>query len=318
MKLSKIFAGMSAAAIMAAAAVMPASAAKQIDCSTLSDGWGISDGLAKRILVGSDTDNPAMTRDDQAKLHDITTVRVSISGEGSDTETWGTGGSIVVQGANTGWGQHDFSVGAWAMTTDDPTVLDTSKNADLKIYRDGGKYTIEYSDPEGIFKAEDVASTENYYGICVQNFDAGSDTTSGDWSIVGFDLLGADGTSIYSEGDTTFGDEFTGVKPDTGDESTTDSSTDSKTDSTSDSKTDSTTSSTTSSSTTSSAASTTSSKAAGGSTTSSKAAGGSTTSTATSSAASDATESPEAGAAAGIALALAAVAGAAVVVSKKR
>lgn len=286
MKISKIFAGMSALTMAAAMAVTASAGAGTI--GTAPDKWnGTGTDKANLLLIGAENDSPMFPHDDASKMANITTYKVTISGDGFDAEGWGTSGSLVVQGTKTGWGQHDFSLGTAALDADGAVKADANK--DLKIYKSGDKYTIEYTDAEGIFKAEDASDTENYYQLYVQNFDDNAAT----WNIEGYAVLDADGNAIAEGGTIAGGDEWKPGSTTGGDNN-------------SSSKADDNNSSSKADNNSSSKAGTTTTKANG------------TAANATTSKAAASDNTAATGATAGIALAGLAIAGAAVVISKRK
>ena len=324
MKLSKIFAGLSAAALAATMLAMPASAEEE---AATKKAYNFGINIQFGHIKGG-------------------TVTATAKGSGVLNTFIGEDGTITTDGTKTGETKmmcaNDWTGAQSMVPVDNLEILDGTNDPDNPGWNgmwiqcfteslDDFEITFDFDLSGTTWKDMDPADPE-FTGWIIVNAPSNAASTfpeiaqhvsmENTATTYSCTLDSAGIKTLIDEGIITKVDEANMVDvPDPDAQGGSDSSADSKTDSTSDSKTDSktdsTASSTASSSTTSSSASTTSSKAAGGSTgtsTTSK----TTSSAAASSAASDATESPEAGAAAGIALALAAVAGAAVVVSKKR
>lgn len=306
MKISKVFAGVSALAIAAVMAV-PAAAGKGAPITPLPDGWSLDakKTMASRFLIGSENDGSAFsenTADNWNKIKSATKYRITVSGDYFGEEGWDASGSINTNSTTGGWDQADWSIGAGALNEDG--TVNTEKNTDVKIYVSGNKYTIERTYDSGMFASDDSNDTTNFCSLVVQSFN--EDETKS-WGIEGVELLDASGNVVFSEGTVAGGDEY----DPTGSGSSTSST--SSGDSTSDSA----------SGSSSSTGSTGSSKSSGGTasvsssgTKSSGSASGSSSSTKGSSSSSD--SAANTGAAAGLALAGIALAGAAFVVSKKK
>lgn len=291
MKISKILAGMSAAAIVASMAMIPASAAA---CE-----FSVSDDLAQIgklsetkdlyavYFNGKDEDKP--NKDAIADLSAVYGASFTIKVDNNDWNTIGGGGSVNFNSTSGGWNAKDWAGGSW---------VEDDKPKDTLCYTtdEEGTYVLEYLGDAPVFAATD-ADAENFAAVGINNW-------AGDLKgieIVGVKVLGADGNALYEAGSNK--DKKEVQKKPVAEESS--------------SKTDSTASGTESKKDDSkkddkSSAAATSSTAAG--TTSSKA--GTTTTATSSAAASDNVAAT--GATAGLALAGVALAGAAVVISKRK
>lgn len=287
MKISKILAGMSAAAIVASMAMIPASAA--------GTKLNVSDDLAKigrqtqddlfAVFFNGDESEGAVNKDAISDLGAVYGASFTIKVDNNDWNTIGGGGSINFNSKSGGWNAKDWAGGSW---------VEDDKPKDTLCYttEEEGTYVLEYLGDEALFTAEDGAD-EAYAVVGINNWAA--DLKGID--VVGMKVLGADGNVLFEAGSNK--DKKEVQKKPVAEESS--------------SKTDSTPSGTDSKKDDKSSAAATSSTAAG--TTSSKA--GTTTTTATSSAAaSDNTAAT--GATAGLALAGVALAGAAIVISKRK
>ncbi|MGN1113669.1 MAG: hypothetical protein ACI4RC_00920 [Oscillospiraceae bacterium] len=331
MKISKIFAGLSAAAIMAAMAI-PAAAGDGAPIKA-SDKWKLEakDTRATVTLLGDEKDNPMLGKNEQAtwdELFKATTARITVQGDYFGEENWEASGSIVVTAHMLGWGQVDWSLGPGGYLNEDGTV-NTEKNKDIsKIYVDGNKYTIEanlqsfisadktdadISGETGLYTIEKQYASgldQDYANFVVQSFN--QDSTKG-WSILGFELVDDNGNKIASDGEVAMGDVYyaDGKYADQdasagSSKSDSDSKGDAASNSDSDSKSSSTGSSAKGSSTT------------GGSTSGTSTSGSTSGTSASSSKGSSSDSSANTGAASGLALAGIALAGTALVIAKKR
>lgn len=281
MKISKILAGMSAAAIVASMAMIPASAAA---CE-----FSVSDDLAQIgklsetkdlyavCFNGKDEDKP--NKDAIADLSAVYGASFTIKVDNNDWNTIGGGGSVNFNSTSGGWNAKDWAGGSW---------VEDDKPKDTLCYTtdEEGTYVLEYLGDAPVFAATD-ADAENFAAVGINNW-------AGDLKgieIVGVKVLGADGNAVYEAGSNK--DKKEVQKKPVAEESS------SKTDSTA-SGTDSKTSSAAATSTAA-----TSSKAG-------------TTSTAATSSAAASDNVAATGATAGLALAGVALAGAAIVISKRK
>ena len=289
MKISKILAGMSAAAIVASMAMIPASAA--------GTKLNASDDLAKigrqtqddlfAVFFNGDESEGAVNKDAISDLGAVYGASFTIKVDNNDWNTIGGGGSINFNDTKNGWNAKDWAGGSW---------VEDDKPKDTLCYTtdEEGTYVLEYKSETPLFDAVDDEE-KGYAAVGINNWAA--DLKGID--VVGMKVLGADGNAIYEAGSNKDKKEVqkkpVAEESSSGAESTA-SGTDSKKD---ESKKDD-----------KSSAAATSTAA-----TSSKA--GTTTTTATSSAAaSDNTAAT--GATAGLALAGVALAGAAIVISKRK
>lgn len=289
MKISKILAGMSAAAIVASMAMIPASAAA---CE-----FSVSDDLAQIgklsetkdlyavYFNGKDEDKP--NKDAISDLSAVYGASFTIKVDNNDWNTIGGGGSVNFNSTSGSWNAKDWAGGSW---------VEDDKPKDTLCYTtdEEGTYVLEYLGKDPVFAATD-ADADNYAAIGINNW-------AGDLKgieVVGMKVLGADGNAIYEAGSNKDKKEVQ-KKPVAEESSSKTDSTASGTDSKTDSKKDD--SKTSSAAATSTAA--TSSKSG-------------TTTTATSSAAASDNVAAT-GATAGLALAGVALAGAAIVISKRK
>jgi len=290
MKISKILAGMSAAAIVASMAMIPASAAA---CE-----FSVSDDLAQIgklsetkdlyavYFNGKDEDKP--NKDAIADLSAVYGASFTIKVDNNDWNTIGGGGSVNFNSTSGGWNAKDWAGGSW---------VEDDKPKDTLCYTtdEEGTYVLEYLGDAPVFAATD-ADAENFAAVGINNW-------AGDLKgieIVGVKVLGADGNAVYEAGSNKDKKEVQ-KKPVAEESSSKTDSTASGTDSKTDSKKDD--SKTSSAAATSTAA--TSSKAG-------------TTSTAATSSAAASDNVAATGATAGLALAGVALAGAAIVISKRK
>lgn len=286
MKISKILAGMSAAAIVASMAMIPASAAGtklNVSDDLLKIARQTQDDLFAVYFNGKDEDMP--NKDAIADLGTVYGASFTIKVDNNDWNTIGGGGSINFNSKSGGWSAKDWAGGSW---------IEDDKPKDTLCYttEEEGTYVLEYLGDAPVFATTD-GDADNYAAVGINNWAA--DLKGID--VVGMKVLGADGNVLFEAGSNKDKKEVQ-KKPVAEESSSGADSTPSGTDSKKDDK---------------SSAAATSSTAAG--TTSSKA--GTTTTTATSSAAaSDNTAAT--GATAGLALAGVALAGAAIVISKRK
>lgn len=286
MKISKILAGMSAAAIVASMAMIPASAAGtklNVSDDLLKIARQTQDDLFAVYFNGKDEDMP--NKDAIADLGTVYGASFTIKVDNNDWNTIGGGGSINFNSKSGGWNAKDWAGGSW---------VEDDKPKDTLCYttEEEGTYVLEYLGDAPVFATTD-GDADNYAAVGINNWAA--DLKGID--VVGMKVLGADGNVLFEAGSNKDKKEVQ-KKPVAEESSPGADSTPSGTNSKKDDK---------------SSAAATSSTAAG--TTSSKA--GTTTTTATSSAAaSDNTAAT--GATAGLALAGVALAGAAIVISKRK
>lgn len=286
MKISKILAGMSAAAIVASMAMIPASAAGtklNVSDDLLKIARQTQDDLFTVYFNGKDEDMP--NKDAISDLGAVYGASFTIKVDNNDWNTIGGGGSINFNSKSGGWNAKDWAGGSW---------VEDDKPKDTLCYttEEEGTYVLEYLGDAPVFATTD-GDADNYAAVGINNWAA--DLKGID--VVGMKVLGADGNVLFEAGSNKDKKEVQ-KKPVAEESSSGADSTPSGTDSKKDDK---------------SSAAATSSTAAG--TTSSKA--GTTTTTATSSAAaSDNTAAT--GATAGLALAGVALAGAAIVISKRK
>lgn len=285
MKISKILAGMSAAAIVASMAMIPASAAGtklNVSDDLLKIARQTQDDLFAVYFNGKDEDMP--NKDAIADLGTVYGASFTIKVDNNDWNTIGGGGSINFNSKSGGWNAKDWAGGSW---------VEDDKPKDTLCYTtdEEGTYVLEYLGDAPVFATTD-GDADNYAAVGINNWAA--DLKGID--VVGIKVLGADGNVLFEAGSNK--DKKEVQKKPVAEESS--------------SKTDSTPSGTDSKKDDKSSAAATSSTAAG--TTSSKA--GTTTTATSSAAASDNVATT--GATAGLALAGVALAGAAIVISKRK
>ena len=285
MKISKILAGMSAAAIVASMAMIPASAAGtklNVSDDLLKIARQTQDDLFAVYFNGKDEDMP--NKDAIADLGTVYGASFTIKVDNNDWNTIGGGGSINFNSASGGWNAKDWAGGSW---------VEDDKPKDTLCYTtdEEGTYVLEYLGDAPVFATTD-GDADNYAAVGINNWAA--DLKGID--VVGIKVLGADGNVLFEAGSNK--DKKEVQKKPVAEESS--SNTESKKD---ESKKDD------SKATSSVAANSTAA-------TSSKAANNGGTTTTSSNVASDNTAAT--GATAGLALAGVALAGAAIVISKRK
>ena len=288
MKISKILAGMSAAAIVASMAMIPASAAGtklNVSDDLLAIGRQSQDDLFAIFFRGDESEGNVV----KDGITDITAVygaSFTIKVDNNDWNTIGGGGSINFNDTKNGWNAKDWAGGSW---------VEDDKPKDTLCYTtdEEGTYVLEYKGDTPLFDAVDDEE-KGYAAVGINNWAA--DLKGID--VVGVKVLGTDGNAIYEAGSNK---KEVQKKPVAEESSSKTDSTASGTDSKTDSKKDD--SKTSSAAATSTAA--TSSKAG-------------TTSTAATSSAAASDNVAATGATAGLALTGVALAGAAIVISKRK
>lgn len=288
MKISKILAGMSAAAIVASMAMIPASAAGtklNVSDDLLAIGRQPQDDLFSVFFRGDESEGNVV----KDGISDITAVygaSFTIKVDNNDWNTIGGGGSINFNDTKNGWNAKDWAGGSW---------VEDDKPTDTLCYTtdEEGTYVLEYKSETPLFDAVDDEE-KGYAAVGINNWAA--DLKGID--VVGVKVLGADGNAIYEAGSNK--DKKEVQKKPVAEESSsktdlTASGTESKKD---DSKKDD------------------KSSAAATSTAATSSKSGTTTTATSSAAASDNVAAT--GATAGLALAGVALAGAAIVISKRK
>lgn len=288
MKISKILAGMSAAAIVASMAMIPASAA--------GTKLNVSDDLAKigrqtqddlfAVFFNGDESEGAVNKDAISDLGAVYGASFTIKVDNNDWNTIGGGGSINFNSKSGGWNAKNWAGGSW---------VEDDKPKDTLCYttEEEGTYVLEYLGDAPVFATTD-GDADNYAAVGINNWAA--DLKGID--VVGMKVLGADGNVLFEAGSNK--DKKEVQKKPVAEESS--SKTDSTASGTESKKDDSKKDDKSSAAATSTAA--TSSKSG-------------TTTTATSSAAASDNVAAT-GATAGLALAGVALAGAAIVISKRK
>lgn len=288
MKISKILAGMSAAAIVASMAMIPASAA--------GTKLNVSDDLAKigrqtqddlfAVFFNGDESDGAVNKDAISDLGAVYGASFTIKVDNNDWNTIGGGGSINFNSKSGGWNSKDWAGGSW---------VEDDKPKDTLCYttEEEGTYVLEYLGDAPVFATTD-GDADNYAAVGINNWAA--DLKGID--VVGMKVLGADGNVLFEAGSNK--DKKEVQKKPVAEESS--------------SKTDSTASGTESKKDESKKDDKSSAAATSTAATSSKS--GTTTTATSSAAASDNVAAT--GATAGLALAGVALAGAAIVISKRK
>lgn len=288
MKISKILAGMSAAAIVASMAMIPASAA--------GTKLNVSDDLAKigrqtqddlfAVFFNGDESEGAVNKDAISDLGAVYGASFTIKVDNNDWNTIGGGGSINFNSKSGGWNAKDWAGGSW---------VEDDKPKDTLCYttEEEGTYVLEYLGDAPVFATTD-GDADNYAAVGINNW--AEDLKGID--VVGMKVLGADGNVLFEAGSNK--DKKEVQKKPVAEESS--SKTDSTASGTESKKDDSKKDDKSSAAATSTAA--TSSKSG-------------TTTTATSSAAASDNVAAT-GATAGLALAGVALAGAAIIISKRK
>lgn len=283
MKISKILAGMSAAAIVASMAMIPASAA--------GTKLNVSDDLAKigrqtqddlfAVFFNGDESEGAVNKDAISDLGAVYGASFTIKVDNNDWNTIGGGGSINFNSKSGGWNAKDWAGGSW---------VEDDKPKDTLCYttEEEGTYVLEYLGDAPVFATTD-GDADNYAAVGINNWAA--DLKGID--VVGMKVLGADGNVLFEAGSNKDKKEVQ-KKPVAEESSSGADSTPSGTDSKKDDK----------------------SSAAATSTAATSSKSGTTTTATSSAAASDNVAAT--GATAGLALAGVALAGAAIVISKRK
>lgn len=194
MKISKVFAGMSAMALAATMSITAFAGSGTI--ASAPDGWIVNGGNAKRIFIGQDTDTPMFTRADQSKMATITTAKVTIKLDSTDYE--GVSGSFVVCATNNGgWEQHDWATGVSALDNEGNAKSGVNENG-VSATQESDTVVITFTNDAGLFNQEDATSDSNYYGIAIQNFGGviGGDEVEPAWEVEGLELLDASGNAV--------------------------------------------------------------------------------------------------------------------------
>ena len=288
MKISKILAGMSAAAIVASMAMIPASAAgTKLNASEdlAKIGRQTQDDLFAVFFNGDESEG-AVNKGAISDLGAVYGASFTIKVDNNDWNTIGGGGSINFNSKSGGWNAKDWAGGSW---------VEDDKPKDTLCYttEEEGTYVLEYLGDAPVFATTD-GDADNYAAVGINNWAA--DLKGID--VVGMKVLGADGNVLFEAGSNK--DKKEVQKKPVAEESS--SKTDSTASGTESKKDDSKKDDKSSAAATSTAA--TSSKSG-------------TTTTATSSAAASDNVAAT-GATAGLALAGVALAGAAIVISKRK
>lgn len=190
MKISKILAGMSAAAIVASMAMIPASAAGtklNVSDDLLAIGRQSQDDLFAIFFRGDESEGNVV----KDGISDITAVygaSFTIKVDNNDWNTIGGGGSINFNDTKNGWNAKDWAGGSW---------VEDDKPKDTLCYTtdEEGTYVLEYKSETPLFDAVDDEE-KGYAAVGINNWAA--DLKGID--VVGVKVLGADGNAIYEAG----------------------------------------------------------------------------------------------------------------------
>lgn len=191
MKISKILAGMSAAAIVASMAMIPASAAEgtklNVSDDLLAIGRQSQDDLFAIFFRGDESEGNVV----KDGITDITAVygaSFTIKVDNNDWNTIGGGGSINFNDKKNGWNAKDWAGGSW---------VEDDKPKDTLCYTtdEEGTYVLEYKGDTPLFDAVDDEE-KGYAAVGINNWAA--DLKGID--VVGVKVLGADGNAIYEAG----------------------------------------------------------------------------------------------------------------------
>ena len=144
MKISKILAGMSAAAIVASMAMIPASAAGtklNVSDDLLAIGRQSQDDLFAIFFRGDESEGNVV----KDGITDITAVygaSFTIKVDNNDWNTIGGGGSINFNDTKNGWNAKDWAGGSW---------VEDDKPKDTLCYTtdEEGTYVLEYKGDSG-------------------------------------------------------------------------------------------------------------------------------------------------------------------------
>lgn len=283
MKISKILAGMSAAAIVASMAMIPASAAGtklNVSDDLAKIGRQTQDDLFAVFFNGNESEG-AVNKDAISDLGAVYGASFTIKVDNNDWNTIGGGGSINFNSKSGGWNAKDWAGGSW---------VEDDKPKDTLCYttEEEGTYVLEYLGDAPVFATTD-GDADNYAAVGINNWAA--DLKGID--VVGMKVLGADGNVLFEAGSNKDKKEVQ-KKPVAEESSSGADSTPSGTDSKKDDK----------------------SSAAATSTAATSSKSGTTTTATSSAAVSDNVAAT--GATAGLALAGVALAGAAIVISKRK
>lgn len=190
MKISKILAGMSAAAIVASMAMIPASAA--------GTKLNVSDDLAKigrqtqddlfAVFFNGDESEGAVNKDAISDLGAVYGASFTIKVDNNDWNTIGGGGSINFNSKSGGWNAKDWAGGSW---------VEDDKPKDTLCYttEEEGTYVLEYLGGAPVFATTD-GDADNYAAVGINNWAA--DLKGID--VVGMKVLGADGNVLFEAG----------------------------------------------------------------------------------------------------------------------
>lgn len=189
MKISKILAGMSAAAIVASMAMIPASAAGtklNVSDDLLKIARQTQDDVFAVYFNGKDEDMP--NKDAIADLGTVYGASFTIKVDNNDWNTIGGGGSINFNSKSGGWNAKDWAGGSW---------VEDDKPKDTLCYttEEEGTYVLEYLGDAPVFATTD-GDADNYAAVGINNWAA--DLKGID--VVGMKVLGADGNVLFEAG----------------------------------------------------------------------------------------------------------------------
>ena len=181
----------------------PVEGTNSIDVTGLSEGWKSEQKgkLVKRMIKGGEADTPVFDNTTAIELMDsFMSVKVTISGVGNSKLC--TSGSIVLNGTNTSWEQHEWNINnSETFGVEDDlgnivTITEISKN----------QYTIEYKNADGtsLFSKEDKEDPDTFFSVAIQNWGWSADEADFakiDFVVDGVAIYDADGNVVWQDGE---------------------------------------------------------------------------------------------------------------------
>ena len=164
MKISKILAGMSAAAIVASMAMIPASAAGtklNVSDDLAKIGRQTQDDLFAVFFNGNESEG-AVNKDAISDLGAVYGASFTIKVDNNDWNTIGGGGSINFNSKSGGWNPKDWAGGSW---------VEDDKPKDTLCYttEEEGTYVLEYLGDAPVFATTD-GDADNYAAVGINNW----------------------------------------------------------------------------------------------------------------------------------------------------
>lgn len=190
MKISKILAGMSAAAIVASMAMIPASAAGtklNVSDDLAKIGRQTQDDLFAVFFNGNESEG-AVNKDAISDLGAVYGASFTIKVDNNDWNTIGGGGSINFNSKSGGWNAKDWAGGSW---------VEDDKPKDTLCYttEEEGTYVLEYLGDAPVFATTD-GDADNFAAVGINNWAANLKGID----VVGMKVLGADGNVLFEAG----------------------------------------------------------------------------------------------------------------------